>query len=242
MDIDHTGDAPITVWEHINDLKKRILFLLFFFIVAFIATHYFHKEIIDFLLHYARGEKLIFLSPLDSFLFIFKIDAIGGLLLSFPLIIWNILIYISPIFSQKIKRGFLYFCLFSFFLVIVAILYSLLVTIPLGLNFLFSISINGIENQFSAQEYIKFIMNQILIIVAVFQLPLLIIGVIKMGIVTRGYLSSKRPFIYLALTIGTAIITPTSDLFSLAIVLVPCFIIFEISLVISRYLVSKQEK
>jgi sec-independent protein translocase protein TatC len=236
MNTDHSEDIPLTVWEHIHDLRKRLTFLFIFFIVSFLITHHFHKEIIAFLLQYAEGQTLIFLSPIDSFLFIFKVDAIGAFLLSLPVIVWNILAYISPLLSQKIKKSLFYFCLFSFLLVTLALLYSLFITIPLVLNFLFSISINGIENQFSAQEYIKFIINQIMIIVTIFQLPLVIIGIVKMGIVTRAYLSKKRPFIYLILTVGSAIITPTSDLFSLAIVLVPCFIIFEISLLITKYL------
>lgn len=219
-----------SVLEHVGELRKKILIILVVFILGVTIAHTFHKEIIAFLLQSADGQKLIFLSPLDPLFFIFKIDFIVGLIISFPVIIWGLFSYISPALTKKIKKLIFIFFITSILLIILSLLYAFFITIPFSLKFLFSIVIPGIENQISAQNYISFFITQSLIIMTIFQIPILIIGGVYLGAFKTKMLSKKRRYIYLIITIALSILTPTADIFNLAIVLVPCIAIFEISL------------
>lgn len=230
MDSPHDSANLASVWEHIGDLRKRILIALGVVVFGIIVTHIFHQEIISFLLRSAGEQELIFLSPLDPLLFILKIDFIGGIIVAFPIIIWGLMSYVSPALPKNINRYFSIFYILSTILLASGLCYALFVTIPLSLKFLFSIVIPGIESQITAQSYISFFIGQALIMMIIFQMPIIIIGAINIGFFTTKFLAKKRRVIYLILTIALAIITPTVDIFNLCVVLLPCIMIFELSL------------
>lgn len=223
-----------SVSEHLGELRKKIFIALSAVIFGAIIGHLFNKEITAFLLHLAGGQQLIFLSPLEPLFFIFKIDFIAGIIIAFPVIIWCLLSYIAPALPKQTAALLSCFFVVSTLLLAAGLLYAFLITIPLSLKFLFSIVIPGIQNQISAQSYINFFITQALIITLIFQIPFIIIGGIHLGILKAKALSDKRRYIYLILTIARAILTPTVDVFSLLVVLAPCFIIFEISLIGGR--------
>jgi len=220
-----------SIWEHVGDLRKKILIALGAFVIGAVIAHIFHSEIIAFLLKPAGSQHLIFLSPLEPLIFIFKIDFIGGFIISFPIIIWCIFSYIAPVLSERINRLVIFFYITSTFLVFAALLYAFFIMIPITLKFLFSISISGIENTFSVEKYLSFLITQAVIVMAIFQVPIIMIGGIYIGILKTQFFANKRRYIYLILLVALAIITPTSDIFSLSIVFVPCLIIFEVSLI-----------
>jgi sec-independent protein translocase protein TatC len=116
------------------------------------------------------------------------------------------------------------------------------VTIPLSLKFLFSIVVPGIQNQITAQSYISFFITQALIITLIFQLPLLIVGSVYLGVLQTKTLANKRRYVYLIITIALAVITPTVDIFSLLVMLVPCLLIFEVSLIGGRIVERLRKK
>ncbi len=223
-----------SVFEHVGELRRKIFIALGAFIVGAIITHLFHSEIIAFLLKPASGQKLIFLSPLEPLFFIFKIDFIGGFIISFPVIIWSLLSYITPALPEKISKHLFLIYISSTFLLIVALIYAFFITIPLSLRFLFSISISGIENNFSVEKYLSFFITQAVIIMGIFQVPVLIIEGVYIGLLKTKFLTNKRRYIYLVLLVALAVITPTTDVFSLSIVFIPCIVIFEISLWIGK--------
>ena len=227
-------NEPKSVLEHVGELRKKILIALGAFIIGATISHLFNSEIIAFLLKPAGSQHLIFLSPLEPLFFIFKIDFIGGFVISFPIIIWCIFSYITPALSKRMSNVIVLFYITSTLLLFLGLLYALFVTIPLSLKFLFSINIPGIENNFSAEEYIRFIITQAIIIMSVFQVPIFIIGGISMGAIKTKMLAHKRRIIYFILLVALAIITPTTDVFSLGIVFIPCLVIFEISLLGGR--------
>lgn len=231
-----------SIWEHVGDLRKKILIALGAFVVGAVIAHIFHSEIIAFLLKPAGSQHLIFLSPLEPLIFIFKIDFIGGFIISFPIIIWCIFSYISPALSERISKLVIFFYITSTFLVFAGLLYSFFIMIPITLKFLFSINIPGIENTFSVEKYLSFLITQAVIVMAIFQVPIILIGGIFVGLLKTKFLANKRRYIYLILLIALAIITPTTDIFSLSVVFIPCIIIFEISLIGGRIVEALKRK
>lgn len=220
-----------SIWEHVGELRKKLLLALGAFVVGAVIAHIFNGEITAFLLKPAGSQHLIFLSPLEPLIFIFKIDFIGGFIISFPVIIWCLISYITPALSKRINNLVVFFYVTSTFLVFAGLIYAFFIMIPISLKFLFSITVPGIENTFSVEKYLGFLITQAVIIMAVFQVPILIIGGTYIGILKTKFLASKRRLIYFILLIALAIITPTTDVFSLGIIFIPCLAIFEISLI-----------
>ena len=206
---------PKSILEHVGELRRKLLIALGAFVVGAVISHIFHKEIIAFLLQPAGGQNLIFLSPLEPLFFIFKIDSIGGIIIAFPIIIWSLFSYISPALSKKANNLVFFFYVTSTLLLFISLIYAFFVTIPISLKFLFSIDIVGIENNFSVEKYLGFLITQAFIIMAVFQLPILIIGGVYLGLIKTKLLASKRRYIYFILLVALAFITPTADVFIL---------------------------
>ncbi|HLP86396.1 MAG TPA: twin-arginine translocase subunit TatC [Candidatus Paceibacterota bacterium] len=231
-----------SILEHVGELRRKLLIALGVFVVGAVISHIFHEEIIKFLLMPAGGRPLIFLSPLEPLFFIFKIDAIGGLIIAFPIIMWCIFSYISPALSKKANNLVFFFYASSTFLLFTSLIYAFFVTIPISLKFLLSINIPGIENNFSVEKYFSFFMTQAFIIMVVFQIPVLMVGAVSLGLIKTSFLANKRRLIYFFLLVALAVITPTSDVFSLAIIFVPCLAIFEISLIGGKIVESRKKK
>ena len=108
--------------------------------------------------------------------------------------------------------------------------------------FLFSISIPGIDNNFSVEKYLDFLITQAVIIMSILQVPILIIGGIYLGAFKTTLLANRRRIVYFVLLIALAIITPTTDVFSLGIVFIPCLVIFEISLIGGKIVEALKKK
>lgn len=231
-----------SIFEHLHDLRNKIFIALGAFIVGSTIAHIFNTEITAFLLKPIGQQHLIFLSPIEPLIFIFKIDLVAGFIISFPIIIWSFFSYITPALPKKIKKFVIFFYVTSTALVLLGLAYAFFVTIPLSLKFLFSITIPGIENSFSVEKYLSFFVTQAVIVMAVFQVPILIIGGVSLGAFKTKFLASKRRLIYIILIIALAIITPTTDIFSLIIILFPCLVIFEVSLLGGKFVEFLKKK
>lgn len=225
------SDETKSVLEHIGELRRKLFIALSALIVGGSIAHNFHQEIIALILKPAGTQRLLFLSPLEPFFFILKVDLIAGLVLAFPIVFWCIFSYIKPALPIRARVTLFGASLISLILLTAGLLYAYLVTIPVSLKFLSSISIPGVENVITMQHYLGFFFSQALIIMLVFQIPIIIITGLSLGIFTVKGLSKKRRYVYLLGTVALAIITPTTDIFNLGIILAPTIVIFEFSLI-----------
>jgi sec-independent protein translocase protein TatC len=227
-------NSDLTVLDHIIELRTRAIISVTSIIVGSAIAHFFHEQIISFILKPIGGQKLVFLSPLDPLFFILKIDLVVGILISLPILVWSVFSYIRPVITNKINYILYIIYTSSTLLVLTALSYAYFIIVPLILKFLSSITIPGIESTITAQNYLGFFITQILIITLIFQIPLFIIFGIYIGIFSTRLLGSKRGYIYVGITIALSILTPTPDIFSLGIILIPALFIFEVSLIIGR--------
>ncbi len=234
MNLQKNQNNDLSVLDHIIELRTRVILSLLAVIVGSAIAHFFHEQIINFILKPISGQKLVFLSPLDPLFFILKIDLVVGILISLPVIVWSVFSYIRPVITDKISYLIHIIYLSSTLLVLASLSYAYFIIVPLILKFLSSITIPGIESSITAQSYLGFFITQILIIALIFQIPLFIIFGIYIGIFNARLLGSKRGYIYVGMTIVLSILTPTPDIFSLGIILIPALFIFELSLIIGR--------
>ena len=149
-----------TFWDHIGELRWKILLSLVVTLVWAVIAHFYYPDILHFILKPVKESKLVFLSILDPLVFIFKIDLFSGLILASPLISWAIFSFIKPAMTKAVwyKLIGLYIC--SVILAFGGLSYVYFVVLPISLKFLVSIIIPGIENTITAQSYLNFILIQ----------------------------------------------------------------------------------
>ncbi len=166
----------------------------------------------------------------------------AGFVIAFPYVIYQFWSFISPGMrnnERKSSRGFIIIASFLFF---VGVLFGYYVVTPLSLNFLANYNIsNSISNEFDLSSYIALVRSSSLASGIVFELPIIIYFLTKIGIVTPQFLKKYRKFALVIVLILSAIITPP-DIASQVIVAIPILILYQVSIYISAIVVRNQKR
>lgn len=221
-----------TIREHTLALLKTIAASFGLVILCSVLVHSQRHTVIEFLLQPlgVDAPALQFLSPLDPLFFILKVDFTLGFLLSFPIIFLLFWRFIAPATHAKLILG-IAMVLATSVLALLAAAYSYLLVVPIVLEYMSSIVIAGTVTAFTAHGYLDFLLTTTFLLVAVFQIPLTLIGAGSLGLVTADQLTSRRKYIYTGTLIATAFITPTTDVITLALIAAPTVVVIEIGII-----------
>ncbi len=209
------------------EIVRQIILLILIMIIIYANSGY----IIDILSKPLNDLPLFFLTPIEGVMIKMKIALIGGITLYTPLIAYRIIHLSSSKMSVKNKR-MLYFIILPFAVIAFAggVVFSYTFALPTAINFLLSSGNEFMKPTISGSSYFSFITIFLVALGVVFELPLILVALSKLGIVTYSLLSQKRRISILLIFIIGALITPTPDIFSLLIVALPMVILYEISI------------
>ena len=225
--------------DHIEELRKRILYSLIPIIVFFIPSYYFSKEIFDYLMtpiinSLPEGGSLIFTRPTEGFLTYLKVAFFASFFCSFPVILYQFWSFISPGLYKSEKRIALPFIFFGTAFFLVGSLFCYFVAAPQGFRFLLGeYTTEYVVALPSIREALSFLMSLIIGFGLIFEFPLIIFVLSRLGVVTDKFLREKRKYAILLGAILSAFITPTTDAISMMFMLVPLFIFYELGIVVS---------
>jgi sec-independent protein translocase protein TatC len=170
------------------------------------------------------------------------ISFIAGLILAFPYILWEIWKFISPALYKKEKRMATLFILISSTLFFIGILFGYFVISPMSVQFLVSYKVSdSIQNLIPLNSYFSVLKSSVLASGIMFELPIVIYFLSKIGIVSPQFLRTYRKHAIVVVLIVAAIITPP-DILSQVIVTIPVLILYEISILISSVIYKKREQ
>ncbi len=230
----NTEDEALSVWEHLLELRNYLYYTLAALLVGGTVTHIYHEKILTMLFAPLKGQPLVFLSPLDPILFILKIDFYGALAIALPVIFFCFFRFIAPALGSRGSLFVSSFLLFSTLLIIAASIYTCLLLIPLSINFLLSVQVPGVENFFTADRYLSFIFMQLMLMIGIFQIPCVIALLTLTKLLNPRLLTKNRGIVYVVTTIALSILTPTTDIFSVCLFLIPTLVIFELSVLLAK--------
>ena len=187
-------------------------------------------------------SKLQALSLTQQLMSSLWVSLILGFILAFPYILWEMWRFIAPGLHKRERnksKGFLFIASLLFFL---GVAFSYYVIMPMSVSFFYGYQISeNIVNNFTLDSYISLFTNTMLGISLVFELPVVIYFLTKLGLVTPAFLKKYRKHALVLVLILSAIITPP-DVASQVIVSIPILILYEISIHISRFVVKRQQK
>jgi sec-independent protein translocase protein TatC len=165
-----------------------------------------------------------------------------GFIVGFPFILWEIWKFISPALYEKEKKYAVLFIAASSFLFFLGILFGYFIITPLSVYFFGSFSASPeIVNEFNLESYTGMIKTSVLACGLIFELPILIYFLTKLGLATPSSLREYRKYTLIVVLILSAIITPP-DIISQIIVAIPIMLLYEISILISAVVVKNQLK
>lgn len=209
------------------EIVRQIILLILMMLLVYINSGY----IIDILSKPLNDLPLFFLTPIEGIMIKMKISIVGGITLGFPFIAYRIIFLLSSKVSAS-NRKMLYFIILPFAVIAFAggVLFSYTFALPTAIDFLLSSGREFMNPTISGSSYFSFVTIFLVALGVVFELPLIFVGLSKLGIVTYSLLSKKRRVSILLMFIIAALITPTPDIFSLIIVALPMVVLYEISI------------
>ncbi|MFZ3102401.1 MAG: twin-arginine translocase subunit TatC [Desulfitobacteriaceae bacterium] len=182
-------------------------------------------------------------TPMEPVLVKLKVAAVVGLVVALPILVWQIWSFILPALKHK-ERKYLYIVVPSSILLFLGgAAFCFYLVIPLGLKFLLFAGGEAVKSTpfVTKTSYMSFILTFLITFGLVFQLPVVLLILIQLGIVTPRTLAQKRRWALLIIIILAAVISPTPDLFTQALMVAPMYFLYEVSIWLG-YLVARNRK
>jgi sec-independent protein translocase protein TatC len=227
----------LTLVEHLDELRARLIVCIVVFGVA-LALCFWQNHL---LLEIAQGplpddrDELITFGVTEPFTTTLTVSAYGAIVLSLPIVLWQLYAYVLPAFSQAERRVILPILLLFPVLFIAGIAFAYFVVMPAALRFLLDFNDGQFNIQLRAREYYGFFSMTEIACGLIFQLPLAIIAVTRLGIVRVEQLSENRRYAYLAIAVLAAAL-PGVDPVTMLIEMVPLLVLYELSILLARVL------
>ncbi len=223
----------MTLQEHLIELRDRILKIVIGLVPAFIFGFIIHSRILAAIVDKAQVEGLDTRSPTDPITLTFKISLYVAIAIMAPWIVYQVVAFLAPGLTRKEKR-ILYTALpFVSILLFSGVAYAWFIAIPRALGFLGSWNSDYIKFDIDGNETLSFFLALMVGLGLSFQLPVLIFILAKIGIASPRKLRSWRRYAYMVLLVLSAIVTPTTDPFNLALVAIPMVLLYELGIVIA---------
>jgi len=227
-------EKVMTLVEHLSELRTRILLALGAIVVAACFTLFYAGTLTRIVLRSASGIEFIALTPMEVFFTQIKVGLIGALILAVPIISWQIWTFVRPGLKQHEMSAFRFAAPAASLLFVVGAAFAFFLVIPMAVKFLSSFTMEGVKSQYSLAAYTSFVLFLMLVMGLLFECPLVILLLVRLGLVSRSILAAKRRHIVLGCFIVAAVVTPTPDMVTQALVAVPMWILFELTLLFMK--------
>ncbi len=232
MSAPENAGAAMSILEHLRELRGRLLKAAIALAVASVLTSIFAGDIIKFLIR-PYGNKLQTLGPTENVITYFRVALLSGAALAMPVIVYQLLAFIVPGLTH-VERRWIYISVpFTSVLFLVGILFAWYVMVPAAVGFLANFRPDLFLNEWTAREYISFVVSVAFWIGVSFQTPLVTFILAKIGLVTPGFLARNWRFAIVIVAVIAAVITPTVDPFNMALLMLPLLALYGLSIILA---------
>ena len=229
--------GEFTVTEHLEELRKRVIFSLLALMFATAVSVPFSPVVLKFLKYPSGGAigRLVFFGPEEAFLIYMRISISAGLVIALPVMLFQLWAFLSPAIDERFKKHAFFFVFFSFLVFLLGCSFSYFILLPAALKFLLNIGRNDLEPVISATRYISFVTGLILACGIVFEMPVVSFFLTRIGIINAGILRRKFLYAVIVIMIAAAVITPTGDAFNMLMLALPMLALYEVSVWVSFF-------
>ncbi|MFW6081665.1 MAG: twin-arginine translocase subunit TatC [Desulfosalsimonas sp.] len=227
---------PLT--EHLEELRDRLIRSFIALIAGFAVAYFFKERLFAILTRplirvMKQGDSLIFTGIPEAFFTYLKVSLLAGLMLAAPFIIYQFWMFVAPGLYKNERRLMLPITFVSAFFFIGGALFGYFVVFPFGFKFLLGFAGENIQPLPSMKEYLSFSSKLLLAFGFVFELPIVITFMARIGLVTVPFLKRNRKYALLIFFIGAAILTPP-DVVTQVMLALPLMVLYEISIIGAR--------
>lgn len=261
--------GSMSFWEHLEELRwhilRSIIAIMLFMVVAFFARNILFDVILlgpstpDFITYQwlcKLGQlintpglcmseptlKIINITLSGQFMVHMYISIMFGIVMAFPYVLWEIWRFVKPALLPVEKansRGAVFAATMLFY---VGVVFAYILIVPLTINFLSTYTVSAaVENTIGLRSYINTVVSLSFAVGLVFELPIVVFFLTKIGVLSPDLMKRGRRVALVIVLAVAAIITP-ADIFSMVMVAIPLYILYEASILISKRVYRKREK
>jgi sec-independent protein translocase protein TatC len=233
------SDDKLPFTDHLDELRHRLIISLVGIGLGFAVSYGFSQQLL-LLLQRPMPTRLVFIAPTEAFFVNLKVAFYAGLFLSVPLLLFQVWKFVAPGLYEHERRYSFPFLIISTILFLLGAIFAYVVILPIALHFLISQGGELWQPNITLSNYLSFCMRLILAAGLVFEFPVLMYFLAKVGVVTPAFLVKNRKYAVLAAFVIAAILTPP-DVFSQVLLAVPLLLLFEVSIFVAKRVASGRE-
>ncbi|MCA9407289.1 MAG: twin-arginine translocase subunit TatC [Candidatus Omnitrophica bacterium] len=220
-----------TFFEHLDELRIRLIKIAVTIVIAAFGVYGFIDRLTDYIVR--PVGQLVFTSPADAFMAQITLTFLGAIVIASPIIIFQIWRFIVLGLRTQEVKFVRVFAPISLLLFLAGGLFAYFIIVPISIQFLLSFSSHNLVPMITVKSYISFVGMMVLAFSVVFELPLILMFLTKIGIATPAFLIQKRRHAIILILIVSALITPP-DVVSQLMLAIPLVGLYEIGIVASR--------
>ncbi|SMB96585.1 Sec-independent protein translocase TatC [Desulfonispora thiosulfatigenes DSM 11270] len=231
--------------HHLEDLRKVLLIsFAAIFVGTIICYSLFLDQVIEIVVGPLNklGQDLVFLGVTEGLFTKIKMSIFGGVIISSPVIIWQMLRFIFPALYSHEKKVFVPVFFLGIILFISGIVFGYKLVLDLSLKILIINFSEGLSPMISVSKYVSFVISFLLPFGIIFEIPLITFFLTKLGLISAKFLREKRKYVILIMFVLAAVLSPGPDVLAQLFLAIPMIVLYEISIIISALIGRKKQK
>jgi len=225
---------------HLSDLRRCLLRVFIAVLLGFAGSVVLSKELMQLLT--AHAGKLVVLRPAEALMNQLKVALINGIIVSFPIVLWQIGVFLWPALYRNERRAILFYLPFALLLFAAGVAFGFLVVVRTGYTFLLSLVPKTMTAAITLDNYLSFALSSTLACGIIFLLPVAVLLLVRLGILKAAFLWRQQKVVIIGLMVLVAVITPTVDAVSMLLVFMPLLFLFELSILLAAAAEHRRKK
>jgi len=230
--IDH--EDRLSIVDHLDELRTRLILCVLVFVVAFAACFWQNSVLLDIANNPLpdKVDEPITLGPAEAFSTTMTVSAYFAILLALPVILYQLYAFVLPAFTPREKKVAIPLLMMVPVLFIAGVVFCYFVVLPGALGFLLDFNADEFQNEIRARDYYSFVAMTAIAMGILFQVPVGVLALVKLGITTPEKLRKNRRYAILAIAVVAALL-PTIDPVTMLLEMVPLLVLFELSILLA---------
>jgi len=237
-----SDSARMTYFQHLEELRRRIIVSAIALITAWIVCWLFAWDILAIMKKPAGTLVLNYMTPMEPFLVRFKLALFGAILLSMPVILFEVLSFVSPALKRKERRYTFGIMLMIIAFFAVGVIFGYKIIMPPGIRWLMGVAGTQMNPVMSASSYVNFIGWFMLGLGISFETPMFIWALIALRVITPEQLQKQWRWAIIIILVVASVITPDWSPVTMTLVAIPMLILYLFCIVLGKLTVGRQRK
>ncbi len=230
-------DREMPLSGHLQEFRLRLIICLAVIAAASGVSYYFVDDIIAVIS--APAGKLYFMNPTEVFFSYLEIAICTGILVTLPLLCYEIWEFVRPALAPEERYAVFWLIPSAVILFYAGLAFSFYIVLPAAVQFFMGFATASLQPMFSLNAYLSFFIAFLLPFGIVFEIPLLLFFLAKLGFISSAFLKAKRRILIVASFVFAGVVSPTTDVFTQVMIAVPMILLYEVSIILVTYVLRK---